>query len=213
MKGKNHKENCNCKLCLGETAFKFGHKPYEFEHKASPGSFKTGHPNVNIYLKGCFKKGNKGHLNKPHSQETKEIIREKNKHKHYSRNTEIKKRMHLSISTEFKSGKFNPNWHGGITPLNKKLRSCSLSTIWREAVYLRDNFLCQNPDCKYCNNLMGVNIHAHHIQSWAEYPELRYDVSNGITYCKEFHINSKQLHKNISKCYFSKDNKIEVRGN
>ena len=69
--------------------------------------------------------------------------------------------------------------------------------IWREAVFLKDNFTCQNNNCFYCNNKIGVMLHSHHIKSFAEYPELRFDINNGITYCKEFHINSKKLHKGI----------------
>lgn len=89
------------------------------------------------------------------------------------------------------------NWQGGITPLNKILRTNSMFRIWREAVFLRDNFICQNPNCPYCHNKMGVYLHPHHIKPFAKFPELRFAVSNGITYCKEFHINSKILHKGI----------------
>jgi hypothetical protein len=88
-------------------------------------------------------------------------------------------------------------WKGGITPLNKKLRRCSMYRIWREAVFLKDNFTCQNFNCPYCSNKMGVFLHPHHIKSFSRHPDLRFDINNGITYCKEFHINSKLLHKQI----------------
>jgi hypothetical protein len=91
------------------------------------------------------------------------------------------------------------NWKGGITPLNRKLRASSMWKIWREAIFLRDNFTCQNPNCEFCNNKMGVMLHPHHIKSFAEFPELRFVISNGITYCAEFHLNSKLLHKGILK--------------
>ena len=35
-------------------------------------------------------------------------------------------------------------------------------------------------------------MEAHHVKSWAEYPKLRYQMNNGITFCKECH---KEFHK------------------
>jgi hypothetical protein len=89
------------------------------------------------------------------------------------------------------------HWKGGITPLHVKLRSSSLYKIWREAVFLRDNFTCQNPNCEYCHSKMGVMLHAHHIKPFALFPELRFDVRNGITYCAEYHLNTKLIHESI----------------
>ena len=94
------------------------------------------------------------------------------------------------------SGKNHWNWKGGITPLNKRLRCSSKWKIWRELVFLRDNFTCQNINCEYCNNKIGVMLHPHHIKQLALYPELAFNVNNGVTYCAEFHLNSK-LHINI----------------
>jgi len=97
----------------------------------------------------------------------------------------------------YKSGKEHYNWKGGISPINRRLKNSSMYKIWRELVFLRDNFTCQNPNCSYCHNEIGVFLHPHHSKPFALYPNLRFDVNNGITYCKEFHINSKELHKGI----------------
>ena len=51
---------------------------------------------------------------------------------------------------------------------------------WRSAVFDRDNYICQQ-----CNN--GGRIQAHHIHSWSNYPEQRFDIDNGITLCEECH--------------------------
>lgn len=51
---------------------------------------------------------------------------------------------------------------------------------WITAVYERDNFTCQQ-----C--FSSGNIHAHHIKAWSSHPELRYDLSNGITLCQDCH--------------------------
>lgn len=52
---------------------------------------------------------------------------------------------------------------------------------WAQAVLSRDNATCQ--EC----GATGVEMHAHHIKPYAEYPELASDVSNGITLCFSCH--------------------------
>ena len=76
----------------------------------------------------------------------------------------------------------HPNWKGGITEPNHALRNSLESKKWREAVFKRDNFKCKinNENCVH-------EIHAHHILRFADYPELRFDVNNGITLCEEHH--------------------------
>jgi len=57
---------------------------------------------------------------------------------------------------------------------------------WRTAVFTRDSFTCQI--CKQ----VGIDLEAHHIKGWIKYPRLRFNISNGITLCKECH---KLVHK------------------
>ena len=107
-----------------------------------------------------------------------------------------------SNKTSFKKGKDNKNfgkdwsnmkgeshwnWKGGITPEIMTLRNSAKYQIWRNLVYLRDDFTCQNISCEYCKNKRGVYLHAHHIKSFAKYPELRFKIDNGITYCGNYH--------------------------
>lgn len=72
------------------------------------------------------------------------------------------------------------NWQGGISLINDKRDSTEYKE-WRQAVYQRDNY-----KCVICGSKEKLN--AHHIKSWKKYPELRYDISNGITYCEKCHI-------------------------
>jgi 5-methylcytosine-specific restriction endonuclease McrA len=52
---------------------------------------------------------------------------------------------------------------------------------WREAVYKRDDYTCQ--DC----GKRGGELHPHHIKPFATFPKFRYEVSNGVTLCKGCH--------------------------
>lgn len=54
---------------------------------------------------------------------------------------------------------------------------------WRLAIYKRDKFCCRMPNCQNKRR----KIQAHHIKKWTTFPELRFDVNNGITLCKYHH--------------------------
>jgi len=90
-------------------------------------------------------------------------------------------------------GEKNCNWKGGVTPLNEKIRKSHKYRNWRIAVFKKDNYTCQ-----MCGKI-GGRLHAHHIKSFADYPELRFIVSNGMTLCKYPCHKIKGLHKGIKK--------------
>jgi HNH endonuclease len=78
-------------------------------------------------------------------------------------------------------GASNPNWKGGVKPENQRIRNHASYKEWRRLVYERDNYTCQ--DCGKTN----CYLHAHHIKSFSQFPELRTDVSNGKTLCVDCH--------------------------
>jgi hypothetical protein len=76
------------------------------------------------------------------------------------------------------SGSKNGNWKGGISLTS---RYNYKYIVWRKSVFERDNYTCQ-----ICG-IRGVYIQADHINSYSEYPDLRYDINNGRTLCVPCH--------------------------
>jgi 5-methylcytosine-specific restriction endonuclease McrA len=79
------------------------------------------------------------------------------------------------------SGAGSNFWRGGTTAENKRLRQTQAFREWRRAVFTRDDYTCQS-----CG-LIGGTLHPHHLQAFAQHPELRFDVANGQTLCEICH--------------------------
>jgi len=122
------------------------------------------------------------------------------KGKHYSPKTEFKKGQKMSDATKKKmSERMKGNkyaWKNGNSPENKIIRQSIEYRLWREAVFARDNWTCQKTGIK------GGKLHPHHIQNFAQYPELRFAIDNGITL-------SEKAHKEFHKKYGIKNNTKE----
>ena len=125
----------------------------------------------------------------PHNPVWNEKVRLANIGKKMSESSKEKcraatKRRPLS---SFVRGERHPAWKGGVTPINKKLRLTREMIQWRSDVFSRDNWTCQ-----LCF-VRGGDLRAHHIKPFAAFPELRADVSNGITFHDYCH---RLVHKN-----------------
>lgn len=107
-----------------------------------------------------------------------------------------------------KRGENNPAWQGGIYPLRKKIRHSYKYRQWRDDVFTRDEFTCQE-----CGN-KGIYLQAHHINKISsilhfyeitiledayECMEL-WNINNGITLCKKCHkkIHQKEVLKYVN---------------
>lgn len=86
-----------------------------------------------------------------------------------------KKRPDVSISM---AGENHWNWKGGLA---KDKRTGMEYSSWRSKVFERDNWTCQTCQAR------GVYLEAHHLIDWANFPESRYKIDNGVTLCKECH--------------------------
>ena len=95
----------------------------------------------------------------------------------YRHTIETKKKM-----SENRRGAKNGFWRGGITPENLRIRHSIEIRLWREMVFARDGWTCQE-----CSQ-HGGKLNAHHIKSFSKHIELRTSIENGITLCRKCHI-------------------------
>jgi len=94
---------------------------------------------------------------------------------------------HNCSSSFNNKGKKSHFWKGGKTPISKIERSRAEYLEWRQDVFERDNFTCQKCGVRSGNG-KKIYLHAHHIKDFANNPELRLDVNNGLTLCKNCHL-------------------------
>lgn len=108
-----------------------------------------------------------------------------------------KKRLELA-------GAKNPNWKGGINPINDTIRKSLESQEWKWKVTKRDNYTCQ-----VCGQKGGI-LNANHIKKFADYPKMRFELNNGITLCRNCHIKLVNHHEPEWEFYFNFN--LQTRG-
>ena len=144
------------------------------------GSFKNGHKQLNTG-RTWIKKEEKRNLGKHWKiKDTSKMGGGWRGKKRLSFSEEHRKKL-SETHKGLNSGNKHPNWKGGITPFRIKFWRSEEYKKWRSNVFQRDNWTCQT-----CGK-RGCRLEAHHIKSFANYPELRLDISNGITLCFECH--------------------------
>lgn len=140
------------------------------------------------------------------SKETIEKIRLSNLGKKHNISEEGRARMRIKGYDVWNKGMLgynaaekNARWISDRTKLAKSDRQAgSAYSNWRMSVYKRDGFLC-----KMKNHTCSGKIEAHHIRTWKKYPELRYDVSNGITLCVKHHPRKRSDEENLESYFLS----------
>ena len=87
-----------------------------------------------------------------------------------------------------RKGPENNKWKGGITPLNKMIRSSPQYKQWRISVFERDKYTCQICGAKNGKGVgRSVKLEADHIKPFSVYKDLRFSLDNGRTLCVECH--------------------------
>lgn len=76
-------------------------------------------------------------------------------------------------------GERHPRWKGGKSQTERELQQSDIAR-WRKAVFTRDKYTCQ-----HCGDKQNLN--AHHVKEWADFPNDRFDVANGLTLCESCH--------------------------
>jgi hypothetical protein len=116
------------------------------------------------------------------SEEQKELRRKWNKnHPEINRmkgkNHSAKTKLKMSMS---RTGFRNANWKGGLTQIKRGIKRSPQYYQWRKDVLKRDGEIC-------CNCGRPNSREAHHIKPVKEYPELIFNINNGLTFCVECH--------------------------
>lgn len=83
-------------------------------------------------------------------------------------------------AAKLRMGENHFNWKGGTSSEDRLQRIKFRQTIQKQ-VFERDNYTCQICGAK------GVLLQVDHIQSWAEYVKLRFDINNCRTLCMDCH--------------------------
>jgi hypothetical protein len=132
------------------------------------------------------------------SNEVRKIMSEKGKRKknnlgkHWKLSDETKRKMSDAVK-----GEKSYLWKGGISSVNTRIRQGLEFRLWRESVFVRDNFTCQKYGLKAIKGTgKRVILHPHHIQNFSQFPELRFAIDNGITLSKKAH---DEFHKRYGK--------------
>jgi hypothetical protein len=139
------------------------------------------------------------------SDETKSRQSEGQK-KSFRDNPERKKFINVSGLIHDR-GEKHPRWVEDRSKVRIKRKEMSRFEYknWMKDVKKRDNHMCciSNKDC-------NGRLEVHHILNWKDFPELRYEVNNGITLCHFHHPIGRAKESNMSP-YFQEivKNKIQ----
>ncbi len=162
------------------------------------------------------KKLSKSNTGKRPTEETRrrQVMAHKGK-KLSKEHVENMRKAHIGIyhSEEAKMkmrGEKSSAWKGGITPIHKKVRRSLECIQWRQRVFLRDDFTCQECKKRCCG------LHAHHKipfhnllqEAWKCLPLFTafdgaiaytplWDIDNGVTLCHDCH---RKIHRRAKKC-------------
>jgi hypothetical protein len=160
--------------------------------RVSPNKGKTFNENWRQKLSDAHK----GKKLPPFSEEHKQKIGEANRgHKmpeeHRQRLLKINSgsvmsdeaKLHLSNKLKGRNlGPLNRMWKNGVTTKNEKIRKSLEIRLWKKSCIERDNFTCAK------TGIRGGELQVHHINNFAQFPELQTSIQNGITLSKKSHL-------------------------
>lgn len=86
-----------------------------------------------------------------------------------------------NLAYRLNKGELSHFWKGGKTKETDLIKSSAEYRYWRDEVFRRDDYRCQ-----ICG-VRGGQLEAHHIKEKCNFPELMFDVNNGVTLCHTCH--------------------------
>lgn len=100
-------------------------------------------------------------------------------------------RRKIGLSMRGKVGPLNRNWKGGKAAENLRLRGSIEYREWKSAALALRGHECQEcgvkhkSTCECCGT--HVVLHVHHVKSFANFPEDRFDPQNSEVLCPKCH--------------------------
>lgn len=169
------------------------------ETKKKISESKKGTPAWNKGKKGCFTEST---LAKMRLARVGKVLTEEQKLNHSigAKKAGVGKWMiGRKLSEEHKKnigGRKPWNWIEVRSELAKgdnEYRNSPAHKEWSRSIKNRDGWKCKisNDDC-------SGKVVAHHILTWKDYPELRYEVNNGITLCHAHHPRKRNEEKELA---------------
>ena len=106
-----------------------------------------------------------------------------------SHTEETKRKISQATKAHYKAGGKPWNYVTGKSKTDRRKYGTMVFNDWRMAVYERDRFICQ-----MCSE-KGKRLNCHHIKAFVSYPDLRFDIDNGVTLCEDCHMELHGLKK------------------
>jgi hypothetical protein len=165
--------------------------PHSLETRQKISTSNKGKKAWNRGLKGLQSGDRNPFYGRKHTEETKEKMRESAKKKFLRMTDEERKNYGQGWKGKFGSEHIRYKLDRSRLQIENRHNDLAYQ-CWRRDVYLRDKWKCKisNSDCE-------GRIEAHHILTWKDFPELRYDTNNGITLCHFHHPRRRKEEKRL----------------
>ncbi len=128
----------------------------------------------------------------------KMLIEAKRNYKYTKKHRKRLSETHKKLGTMPPSRRGTIPWNfRNITPIHERIRKSPEYAEWRWGVFVRDDFTCQ-----MCG-VRGARLRANHIKKFSDYPELRLELTNGITICENCDVKKVCHHEIEWESYFN----------
>ena len=155
-------------------------------HADFSGENHPGYGRTHICTEEAKRRMSEAQKGRKHSVKTKKKISDAMKINNPMFNLETRKKVSETRKRLKINGSKIWNWKGGASSKNRKIRDSFEYNEWRKSVFKRDNYTCQKCGKKSKKGEYAY-LTVHHIKQFAQYPELRFDINNGLTLCLNCH--------------------------